>query len=147
MNSTALASVVVQACAVFAGTLLAFGHSWADAGTRPIYRCEAQGQNVFSDRPCGLDASAYEADTARVSVTQSIPVVAAPTKESKPATRRPGSAGGNEVARRAAACERIEAGLRDIRARMRAGYSARQGERLKERQKELQAKRKAARCR
>jgi hypothetical protein len=142
---------IIVAAAVLAGTLLATGPACADAGTRPIYRCEVQGQSVFSDRPCGLDANTYEADTARVSITQSVaaPVQAAasPTKESKPAIRRRGSAGGNEVARRAAACERIESGLREIRTRMRAGYSAKQGERLKERQHELQAKRKAARCR
>jgi hypothetical protein len=150
MNNTTMAAAAVRASVLAAGALLALGHAWADAGVRPIYRCEVQGQSVFSDRPCGIDASAYEADTARVSITQSVPavpVVAAPTKESKPATRRRGSAGGNEVARHAAACERIDTGLREIRARMRAGYSAKQGERLKERQQELQARRRVSRCR
>jgi hypothetical protein len=132
-----------------ASTLLAIAQASADspAAARPIYRCELRGQSVFSDRPCGSDASTYEADTARVSITESAPVKAAPMQDSKPERRR-GSAGGNAQARarHAATCERIESGLREIRARMRSGYSAKQGERLKERQQALQVERRAARC-
>jgi hypothetical protein len=149
MKVTIIVIRAVQTCAAVAAALLAPGQACADAGTRPIYRCEVRGQSVFSDRPCGTDASAYEADTARVSITESVPVIAAPATESKPATRRRGSAGGSDAARarHAATCERIDAGLREIRARMRAGYSAKQGEKLKARQQELQVRRRAARCR
>jgi len=143
----------VRASIVMAGVLLAVAHAHADAPAagRPIYRCEVRGQSVFSDRPCGSDASAYEADTSRVSITQSAPVSAresSPVTDSKPAARRRGSAGSSAaaLARHAATCEKIEAGLREVRARMRSGYTAKQGERLKERQRSLQARRRAARC-
>jgi hypothetical protein len=146
--------LTTESCAIqvwlMGGALLAIAQASADpAAARPIYRCDLGGQSVFSDRPCGSDASTYEADTGRVSITQSAPVKISPTQDSGPQERRRGAAGGNAQARarHAATCERIESGLREIRARMRSGYNARQGERLKERQQALQVKRRAARCR
>jgi hypothetical protein len=62
-----------------------------------------------------------------------------------PARKRP-AAGADQV-RHDAACERIRNSLRDVAARMRAGYDVKQGERLRERKAKLEAQRRAQKCR
>ena len=49
--------------------------------------------------------------------------------------------------RHAAACERLRNALRDVAARMRAGYNAKQGEQLRERKTKLEQQRRAQKCR
>lgn len=121
------------------------------APPRPIYRCEVAGVVTFADLPCDSTAREYEADASRVSTYAAQPVskvTAAGAKQRKSAKR--GGAATSAVdsqAKQAAECARISGSLRDIRSKMRSGYSAKQGERLKERQTKLEERRRAKRCR
>jgi hypothetical protein len=114
-----------------------------------IYRCEVEGVATFSDRPCGERSSAYEPEAALLS-TYTAPPTPVATHSGKPS--RPKSIAGPssiaaEQAKRTEECQRIQASLRDIRSRMRAGYSAKEGERLRARQERLEDRRRSQRCR
>jgi hypothetical protein len=115
------------------------------AGT--IYRCEQNGILTFSDRPCGADAQTYEPDVSRVSEYKPEPttfVANAPAREKQRSRSVPSTA---EVqAKHAAECRRIHDSLGAIRDKMRAGYNAKQGERLKERERKLNESRREKRC-
>lgn len=114
-----------------------------------VYRCTVQDVTVFSDRPCEPDAARYEPDTSRVSTYS--PPPSAPTSQSKPVPSagrgRASTAAGVDPVRHAADCERLRSSLKDVAARMRAGYDARQGEQLKKRKAKLEAQRRAKKCR
>lgn len=113
-----------------------------------IYRCTVAGVTTFSDHPCEPAAVPYQPDTSRVSTYS--PPPAGPTTAVPPlrtqSTKAGRSAAENQV-RHAADCERIHSSLKDIAARMRAGYSAKQGEQLKEHKAKLEQKRRAQKCR
>jgi Domain of unknown function (DUF4124) len=125
--------------------------SVAASSASAIYRCEAEGVITFSDRPCDTSARQYEPDASRISTYDApdVQASAAHRKQKKP--RKPqGPARGSGVnsrAKRAAACDKIRNALKDIRARMRAGYSAREGERLREREQTLRARSRTDKCR
>ena len=114
-----------------------------------VYRCTVGGVTTYSDRPCGPEAVEYQPDTSRVSTYDPPPpspsAKAAEPARSSPARRR--ASGDQDQVRHAAACERIHSGLKDIAARMRSGYSARQGEQLRERKAKLEQQRRAQKCR
>ncbi|MGH8186071.1 MAG: DUF4124 domain-containing protein, partial [Steroidobacteraceae bacterium] len=73
-----------------------------------IYRCEAQGVTIFSDRPCGESARLYTPDASRISTYDAPPaaqVIDRGRKQSKPRQARSPtrSAGVDSAAKRAAA--------------------------------------------
>jgi hypothetical protein len=114
-----------------------------------VYRCTVGGVTTFSDRPCAPEAVPYQPDTSRVSTydpppASRIPAPAQPPPESP--TRRRDASDADQV-RRAAACDRLRNSLRDVAARMRAGYDVKQGERLRERKAQLERQRRAQKCR
>lgn len=114
-----------------------------------LYRCTIAGVTTYSDRPCAVDAVPYEPDGSRTSTytpPPPSPAVTAARPSRPPASRRRQSAGDDQV-RHAAACERMRKALKDIGARMRAGYSVKQGEQLKERKAQLEQQRRAQKCR
>ena len=120
----------------------------ASAGS-PIYRCELNGVKTFSDRPCAADSSEYVPDDQRVS-TVKVEHVAAPIP-SRPATRAKRSAPGTgsiaaDQLKHKKDCARIDRSLGEIRSKMRAGYDAKQGERLRERQRKLTLDRREKKC-
>lgn len=117
-----------------------------------IYRCEAAGATTFSDRPCGESARVYTPDSSRISTYEAPPaaqVIDRGRKQSKPRkARAPArSAGVDSAAKRAAACAKVENALKDIRARRRAGYSAKEGERLREQEQALRLRWRTDKCR
>jgi hypothetical protein len=115
-----------------------------------IYRCRTESGITFADRPCGPDSRPYVADVSGVSIietTAAQPSAAASHPAPKalrrtPVTDDPAAA----RAAKAAICGRLDQSLRRIRSTMRAGYSASQGERLRERKRELEAQHRAQRC-
>ena len=135
----------ISAAAIIAGQALA-ASAQASGGT--VYRCTSQGVTVFSDRPCEPAAKPYEPDTSRIS-TYSPPPVSRSVTTTKPprAPVTPRRAGGDDQARHAATCERLRNSLKQVAAKMRAGYSAKQGEQLRERKARLEQQRRAQRCR
>lgn len=114
-----------------------------------VYRCTVQDVTVFADRPCEPDAVTYEADTSRVS-TYTPPPASAQVKPLPPPRdeRKRGQAtAGQDQRRHAELCERVRSGLKDVAAKMRAGYDVKQGEKLRERKDRLEQQRRAQKCR
>lgn len=114
-----------------------------------VYRCTVQDVTVFSDRPCEPDAARYEPDTSRVSTYSPPPPGPPPQPVPEPRTRRgrASAAAGADQVRHAADCERLRNSLKDVAARMRAGYNAKEGEQLRERKARLEGQRRAKKCR
>lgn len=114
-----------------------------------VYRCTVDGVTTYSDRPCAPEAVPYQPDSGRVSTYDPPPASQTPAPAQPPRkspTRRRG-AGDADQGRHAAACDRIRNSLRDVAARMRAGYDVKQGERLRERKAKLEQQRRAQKCR
>ena len=113
-----------------------------------IYRCTGEAGTVYSDRPCAAHAETHEIDDSRVTVytpeaaDERSP--AAPGKPNKPkrskAIRLP------DPAKHQISCAKLEQSLRDVRTKMRTGYSAKEGERLKARQRQLEQRRRLEKC-
>lgn len=114
-----------------------------------VYRCTAGGVTTYSDRPCRPEAVPYQPDTSRVSTYDPPPASRTPAPAQPPRVapaRRRGSSGEDQV-RHAATCERLHNALKDVAARMRSGYNAKQGEQLRERKAKLEQRRRAEKCR
>ena len=114
-----------------------------------IYRCEGEGGVIYSDRACEAGADPHEIDDSRVTVYTPEPA-ANPASAASPAQRpkagRSRSKKGADPAEHRSKCARLEQGLRDIRTKMRTGYGAKEGERLKARQRQLGEQRRAQKC-
>jgi hypothetical protein len=119
------------------------------AGGETIYRCESASGLVFSDRPCAADAELHAADTSRITVYDAPPIS---QRASEPRSK---AAPANNSARKHAAaqakhqatCAKLDQSLRAVRTKLRTGYGAKEGERLKERQRQLAQRRRTEKCR
>jgi hypothetical protein len=117
----------------------------AGSSAHPIYRCETATGLVFSDRPCSAEAQPYEPDLSAVSVVETVAPNPTPVAKSpRPAKAR--IASGSSTTSKADACRKLNDSLHKIASTMRSGYGAKEGERLKERKRELEAKRRAQKC-
>ena len=129
--------------------ILSFDAATAIAAT-PIYRCEVSGVTTFSDRPCSPEAAEYVPDGRRVSMVNveraSDPSHARPEPRSQGRPRAKGSIAADQRKLKEE-CARIARSLGEIRSKMRAGYDAREGERLKDRQRKLTLDRREKKCR
>jgi hypothetical protein len=114
-----------------------------------IYRCTVQDVTVFSDRPCESDAARYEPDSSRVSTYSPPPPGPSPEPvlQRRPRREHASAAAGADQVRHAADCERLRNSLKDVAARMRAGYNAKEGEQLRKRKAKLEGQRRAKKCR
>ena len=120
------------------------------AAEATIYRCTDQTGTVYSDRPCAENAAPHQIDDSRVTVYTPAPMSSrdAATTLAKPSKAQRAKAGRlPDPAKHEAACARLEQGLRDVRTKMRTGYGAKEGERLKERQRQLDRRRRTEKCR
>ena len=109
-----------------------------------IYRCETPAGLVFSDRPCAPEAQIYEPDLGGISVMES--QVPKPTPVVKSVASPQVRVASGPAAPKIDACLKLNEALRKIASTLRSGYSAKQGERLNERKRELEAKRRAQKC-
>lgn len=114
-----------------------------------VYRCTVGGVTTYSDRPCSPDAAPYQPDTSRVSTYDPPPAsrTVAPAPPARTSAARKRNAGRDDQVRHAAACERLHNALRDVAARMRSGYTAKQGEQLRQRKAKLEQQRRGEKCR
>jgi hypothetical protein len=115
-----------------------------------IFRCEAYGRVIYSDQPCVTapstevvlqPANSYHADPAPVSPS------ARKFVEPDARSNREAEAIAAEQQRAKLNCQRLADQLANIENTMRSGYSAKQGERLRERQRQLEQRRRTERCR
>ena len=137
--------------AILALIALSIAHAILASGLQAtIYRCRVDGVTTFSDHPCGESVQTYDAGLSRLSILDS-PRVPAPKakRANKPAPaehKAKRSAEEASQAKQAATCQRAEQSLRRIREQMRTGYSVKQGERLKARKRDLEARRREVGC-
>lgn len=112
-----------------------------------IYRCAGDAGPVYSDRPCAAHADTHEIDDSRVTVyTPEVTAKRLPATTRPAKVRRSKAARLPDPARHQASCARLEQSLRDVRTKMRTGYSAKEGERLKARQRQLEQRRRLEKC-
>jgi hypothetical protein len=145
----------------------------AQSADRPIYRCVMAGVITFSDRPCGDAIEVHSLDVPDLptpaapgstssrstsprsarAVTGQPQGAAAPVRARRPtaansSNRKDSRAGDSRVRdSRVRECLRLGAELRRLTARMRAGYGAAEGERLRERQRTAKERRRDLACR
>jgi hypothetical protein len=139
----------VFAALVLAGAgLLSNGQATADAVS--IYKCEIGGVLTFSDRPCSPQAELHELDDAAVNTYDAPPVAPSPSAStSKPraaAKKTASSRADAQPDKRAEVCARVGQSMKEVRSKMRTGYSAKEGERLRERLAKLKVQGREARC-
>lgn len=115
-----------------------------------IYRCESSGVITFSDRPCSTAAVKYVPDEQRVSTVKVEPA-SGPSPVRSVTRSKARAPDGNSIAaeqlKLKGECARVDRSLREIRSKMRAGYDAREGERLRSRQSKLMRDRREKKCR
>jgi len=130
--------------------LIAYGSTAAASNSAPqIFRCELQGRPVFSDRPCASAPStevvlptinSYHADAPQSRSGNSSKIKG----QSRPAKEAESIAAEQQRAKQR--CQRLADQLVNIEHTMRTGYTAKQGERLRERQRQLEQRRRTERC-
>jgi hypothetical protein len=114
---------------------------------RPIYRCELNGVITFSDRACGDTIEVYklEFDNAEHARAPEKAPAKPRLMAAQPTVRK--VAEPKQTASHQEACERMDDSARKIRSQMRAGYDAKEGNRLRERLAQVQERRRAQKCR
>jgi hypothetical protein len=116
------------------------------AAGRPIYRCQIDGVTTFSDRACGETIELYklEMDNAAQPVRKTEtpqaarPKVSPPKRLAKP--QEPSKTRSEET------CARLNETLENLKSRLRAGYSAKEGEQLHARLARAEDRRRAQKC-
>ena len=114
-----------------------------------IYRCTGEAGTVYSDRPCADAADIYEINDSRVTVyTPAAANEQPPTKAAAKATKAKPAKRARlpDPAEHRLTCAKISQSLRDVRTKMRTGYGAKEGERLKLRQRQLDQRRRSEKC-
>jgi hypothetical protein len=110
-----------------------------------IYKCEVGGVLTFSDRPCSPQAELHEVDETTVNTYDPPPI--APTAKPKTTVRKPESRRADaQQDKRAETCARVTRSMKDVRSKMRTGYSAKEGERLRDRLAKLKDQQRESRC-
>ena len=124
----------------------------AEAAERTIYRCSIGGVTTFSDRPCGgsmvvhsLD-SAVGREAAVGGASAGNPRHTVPARELQATRGKAVKRSSNGKDAHALECARLDALLGRLRARMRAGYSGTEGERLRELYRTQRGRRRELSC-
>jgi hypothetical protein len=139
-------SACQYACYGLVVTVMLAGH--AHTAERSVYRCVADGVVTFSDRPCGSLMQVYSYEIASPAAAEAPAAAKAPASAKPAQVRKPGQqraqtrSSGREVG-----CERIQARLEQLRARMRAGYGVAEGERLRDQERTARARFRKLLCR
>lgn len=119
----------------------------AERNAVAVYRCHIDGVLTFSDRPCDAAAQRHAIDTEGINTSVAPAMPKSSGKPAKqPRQRKSGSTLEPDPKKQAQICERLAQSLKDIRSKMRAGYKASEGERLKDRQAKLKNQLRLARC-
>jgi hypothetical protein len=104
-----------------------------------VYQCTLDGQRAFSDQPCGTDSKARDIDAPNRMDASDLGD-AAHTERASAArvTRRVNRNGAFDAnADKKSRCAKIGTDKEHIMARMRTGYSGKEGERLRDRLRKL----------
>lgn len=116
----------------------------SDAPIAFAYECNRNGQKVLSDRPCSSDAAVREIAAPNRMDAQDTRRLYSPV--SVPSRTRSGPSSGGRLSGTSAVCDSIEAQIDAINARMRRAYTSWEGERFRDRLRELSRQRYEAEC-
>lgn len=125
--------------------LLLLSSASSSAEERIIYRCVTAGVQIYSDKPCGPAAEVYSRAAGAVTAAAPNAAPASAASKPKPAARRPRPVEPKDPTR--ADCERLQVQLERLRSRMRTGYRAAEGERLRDQERAARARVRELRCR
>jgi Domain of unknown function (DUF4124) len=117
-----------------------------EPAARAIYKCEIEGVTTFSDRPCGDGVEPHQVGPTATNTYEAPAVAASSRPKPKTHARKRAPREDRSEAKRAESCARHARSLKEIRSRMRAGYSAKEGERLRRRQDQLRESQRVQRC-
>lgn len=109
-----------------------------------VYECVEEGQRILSDRLCGPSANVLKVRAPNRMNAQDTGVLYRDTQSNRAYSRSPPHWTNYE--HESSACPRIEAQIDVINARMRQAYTSQEGERLRQRLRQLSEERHAARC-
>lgn len=115
-----------------------------DAPIALAYECNRNGQKVLSDRPCGSDAAVREIAAPNRMDAQDTRRLYSPV--AVPSRARSAASSGSRLSGTSAVCDSIEAKIDAINARMRQPYTSWDGERFRERLRDLSSARYEAKC-
>lgn len=119
--------------------LLLFLQPPAVGAQKTIYRCEIDGVPTFSDHQCAPGAQAVQ--PTPINTAQAVTVKApSATPKAKPRAEPV------KDTKHAETCAKLALSLKETRSKMRSGYSAKEGEKLRARQDNLRDRQKIARC-
>ena len=110
-----------------------------------IYKCEVGGVLTFSDRPCSPQAELHELDETTMNTFDPPPIAATP-KPKTTVRKTDAPRAGAQQDKRAETCARVTRSMKDVRSKMRTGYSAKEGERLRDRLAKLKDQQRQTRC-
>jgi hypothetical protein len=112
-----------------------------------IYKCEQHGTMTFSDRPCGSDAQLHRLDSTVMNTYAAPPSTSSHKRSPAKVVRRTPARKDESEEKRQESCAKAARSLKEVGSKMRSGYSAKEGERLRERQAKLRDQQRQARCR
>lgn len=118
---------------------------------RTIFKCKVDGVTTFSDLPCGQDAQSQSLDPAAINTyapparlagagAQERPPPSTSNKPPKPPRED------RSEAKRKESCARYARSLKEIRSKLRSGYTVQEGERLRVRAEKLRSSQRQERC-
>jgi hypothetical protein len=131
-----VASVICAAQAVSA----------ADDTMTTIFKCKLDGVTTFSDRPCGEQPQSQVLDSAAINTYAPPPASTSAMPQEAPSVRSKASRNDLNEAKRKESCARYARGLKEIRSKLRSGYTAKEGERLRARSEKLKDSQRRDRC-
>ena len=128
--------------------LFFYGCTYVQAAPTSMYRCEVQGVTTYSDRPCGADATVHEPSESlnTFAAPQVVPSPQPKQQRSARAARKGALNDDLNGAKRAELCAKLQRSEKEVRSKMRSGYKAKEGERLRERLAKLRSQSDTAKC-
>lgn len=107
------------------------GGSVSHAAAVSVYECMVDGRRTFSDQPCAPDAQSRDIADSNRMVAQDTSILS----RHEPATKPHQTA--DDADKKKAACNKVREQQAQLQSQQRAGYTAKQGERLRVRQDKL----------
>lgn len=121
------------------GALCSAGPLPAAVAGDQIYRCrEADGSVLFSDRACAPGQTGIDAPYAPAPGTRSLDTRGLGEDRPAPVHRRAATGQADSGPQRAYECSKRERRLEEVNAKLRRGYTASEGERLRRRRADLE---------
>jgi len=123
-------------CILLMSTFVASNSVNADPAVQ-VFECNINGQRVFSDHACGDDAVQRDIEVANRMDAVKVSSHSASKEKTPRSSRKHSEAGNDDHDKRRQQCARIQKSRDSLHDKMRAGYTAKQDERLHDRLRKL----------